>query len=152
MKKLLFTTAALGALAVPAMAADMAPAPIYKAPVPVPIVYGWTGWYVGANVGGVWSNDPVTVGASNVAFCPAPGCLAAFATSQIAAQGSSGSFGGNKTGVIGGGQIGYNWQVAPTWVAGLETDFQGIGGSSDFNGGVSLRRGSAGEGVPQSGG
>jgi outer membrane immunogenic protein len=124
-------TAALGALAVPAMAADMAPAPIYKAPVPVPIVYGWTGWYVGANVGGARSNDPVTVSTSNVAFCPASaGCTAASLTSQIAAQGSSGTFGGNKTGVIGGGQFGYNWQVAPTWVAGFETDFQGISGSS----------------------
>jgi outer membrane immunogenic protein len=132
MKKLLFTTAALGALAGPAMAADMA---IYKAPAPVPIVYGWTGWYVGANLGGAWSNDPVTVSTSNVGFCPAPGCTAAFLTSQISAQGASGSFGGNKAGVIGGGQIGYNWQVSPAWVAGLETDFQGIGGSSSFNGG-----------------
>ena len=136
MKKFLLTTVALGALAAPAMAADMAPAPVYKAPVPVPIVYGWTGWYVGANLGGAWSNDPVTVSTSNVGFCPvSAGCTAAFATSQISAQGASGSFGGNRTGVIGGGQIGYNWQVAPAWVAGLETDFQGIGGSSSFNGG-----------------
>lgn len=135
MKKFLFAMAALGVLAVPAMAADMAPAPFYKAPVPVPIVSGWTGWYVGGNVGGAWSNDPVTVGTSNVAFCPAPGCTAAFATSQISAQGASGSFGGNKTGVIGGGQFGYNWQIAPTWVAGFETDFQGISGASSLNGG-----------------
>jgi outer membrane immunogenic protein len=137
MKRFLLATAALSVLAAPAMAADMAPAPapVYKAPVPVPIVYGWTGWYAGANLGGAWSNDPVTVSTSNVSFCPAPGCTGALATSRIAAQGSSGSFGGNKTGVIGGGQIGYNWQVSPAWVAGLETDFQGLSGSGSFNGG-----------------
>ena len=31
-------------------------------------------------------------------------------------------------GVIGGGQIGYNWQVGNLWVFGFETDFQGSGG------------------------
>jgi outer membrane immunogenic protein len=138
MKKLLLTSVALGLLAAPAMAADMAPAPVvYKAPTPVPIVYGWTGWYVGANVGGAWTNDPTTVGTSNVGFCPAPACTAALGTALISAQEANGSLGGNKTGVIGGGQFGYNWQFAPTWVAGFETDFQGISGSSSFNGGGS---------------
>jgi outer membrane immunogenic protein len=136
-KRIVAAAALFGALLGPAVAADMAPAPIYKAPVPVPIVYGWTGWYVGANVGGAWSNDPVTVSTSNVAFCPPAACTAAFLTSQISAQGASGSFGGSKTGVIGGGQFGYNWQLAPTWVAGFETDFQGISGSNSFNGGGS---------------
>jgi outer membrane immunogenic protein len=28
-------------------------------------------------------------------------------------------------GIIGGGQIGYNWQFNPAWVVGLESDFQG---------------------------
>jgi outer membrane immunogenic protein len=135
MKRFLLATAALSALAAPAMAADMAPAPVYKAPVPVPIAYGWTGWYAGANLGGAWSNDPVTVSTSNVAFCPAPACTAALLTSQISAQGASGSFGGNGAGVIGGGQIGYNLQISPAWVAGLETDFQGLSGSSNVTGG-----------------
>lgn len=137
MKKLFLTTVALGGLAVPAIAADLARAPVYKASVPVPIVYGWTGWYAGANLGGAWTNAPTTVGTSNVAFCPAPACTAALATALISAQGASGSFGGNKSGVIGGGQFGYNWQLGPTWVAGFETDFQGISGSSSFNGGGS---------------
>lgn len=30
-------------------------------------------------------------------------------------------------GVIGGGQIGYNLQFAPSWVAGFEADIQGSG-------------------------
>jgi hypothetical protein len=42
--------------AAPALAADMAP--VYKAPplVPAPS-YNWTGFYVGANVGGSWGRD-----------------------------------------------------------------------------------------------
>src|SRR5262249_2457216 len=30
-------------------------------------------------------------------------------------------------GVVGGAQVGFNWQAAPNWVAGLETDLQGSG-------------------------
>src|SRR5580704_4955450 len=57
MKKFLLTTTALAAIALPAMAADMAPAPIvYKAPIPVPVCI-WCGFYVGLNAGGTWSDD-----------------------------------------------------------------------------------------------
>ncbi|TDX65744.1 outer membrane immunogenic protein [Methylosinus sp. sav-2] len=35
------------------------------------------------------------------------------------------SFGGDVSGVVGGGQIGYNYQISPLFVVGLETDFQG---------------------------
>jgi outer membrane immunogenic protein len=31
-------------------------------------------------------------------------------------------------GFIGGGQIGYNWQVSSAWLVGLETDIQGVSG------------------------
>jgi outer membrane immunogenic protein len=31
----------------------------------------------------------------------------------------------NPFGVVGGGQIGYNWQTNNNWVLGVETDFQG---------------------------
>jgi outer membrane immunogenic protein len=46
-----------------ASAADLArrpppPAPAYVPPAPLP--YLWTGCYVGANIGGVWSNIDVT--------------------------------------------------------------------------------------------
>jgi outer membrane immunogenic protein len=37
------------------------------------------------------------------------------------------SFSLDPKGVIGGGQIGYNWQFAPTWFAGFEADIQGSG-------------------------
>jgi outer membrane immunogenic protein len=33
----------------------------------------------------------------------------------------------NPEGVVGGGQIGYNWQLSRNWVAGLEADWQASG-------------------------
>jgi hypothetical protein len=30
--------------------------------------------------------------------------------------------------ILGGGQIGYNWQVNPAWVVGIEADFDGVTG------------------------
>jgi outer membrane immunogenic protein len=53
MKKLLLGTVALFALSVggPALAADM---PAYKAPPPAPY-YNWSGYYIGFNIGGQWS-------------------------------------------------------------------------------------------------
>jgi outer membrane immunogenic protein len=105
---LLASTAFVGSAA----AADIQQArPAYKAPVLAPIsVYNWTGFYVGANVGYGWGRQDVS----------------------LDGFGSVGS--ANLNGVIGGGQIGYNWQVNQ-WVFGLETDFQGSGQKGD--GGVS---------------
>jgi outer membrane immunogenic protein len=44
----------------------------------------------------------------------------------------------SPSGFIGGGQIGYNWQVSPSWVVGLVTDFQGAdikaSGTNSFSG------------------
>ena len=70
-----------------------------KAPVqPIaPIqLYNWTGFYVGVNLGGAWTNA------------------------------STGGVEGNLAGVIGGGQLGYNWQ-ANQLLLGIEGDFQGSG-------------------------
>ena len=48
------------AVAVPALAADMAPR-YSKAPPPAPImVYNWTGCYIGGNVGGGWARTSQT--------------------------------------------------------------------------------------------
>ena len=51
MRKFLLGTAALIALASPAIAADMRP-PVYKAPPALP-VWSWTGCYVGGHAGGL---------------------------------------------------------------------------------------------------
>lgn len=92
-----------------ASAADMpVKAPVYKAPVVAPL-YNWTGFYVGLNAGGSWGhqdNDLVTGG------------VTVFSNSD------------RLDGFIGGGQIGYNWQVNQ-WVLGIEADFQGSGQKAD---------------------
>jgi outer membrane immunogenic protein len=86
-----------------AQAADLAPAPVYPAPVykAVP-VFSWTGFYVGGQGGFAWGQseqyDPfgATTGRYDI----------------------SGGFGG--------GTVGYNWQVN-SWVFGLEGDISGSG-------------------------
>jgi outer membrane immunogenic protein len=119
MKRLLIAGAALAALiGTPALAADMA-APVYKAPPPLAPVYSWTGFYIGVNAGwkgiegaGMTStpNDAATLG-FNAA------CIAAGACPQNYGNASGSGF-------IGGGQVGYNWQIQ-NFVVGVETDFQG---------------------------
>jgi len=61
MRKLILSAAALAAfVASPAMAADLAVRPLYKAPpAPVP-VWRWTGCYVGGHVGGLWDRNEWT--------------------------------------------------------------------------------------------
>jgi outer membrane immunogenic protein len=93
-----------------ASAADLPPAP-RPAVAPIayaPRVYDWTGFYIGANAGGGFTNsswsDPFT-GANN-------------------------NF--NNSGFIGGGQIGYNAQF--NWlVVGIEGDFDWSGIRSSSN-------------------
>ncbi len=72
----------------------------------------WAGWYVGGNVGYSFGNNDFTFND--------PG----FGTGGT---GAPTSFAGHQRldGVIGGGQVGYNWQPNPYAVFGLEADFQG---------------------------
>jgi outer membrane immunogenic protein len=82
-----------------ASAADLPrPGPVYKA-VPAVEVFNWTGFYIGANVGfSSGSTDFNGIGSTDL------------------------------TGIIGGGQIGYNWQAPGSpWVFGIEFDGQGSG-------------------------
>jgi outer membrane immunogenic protein len=110
MKQILLAGVALGALAVPAVAVDLAPLPV------APPVLSWTGFYVGGNVGWTGSTDAVT----NLGTDTGTGAFGTY----LLNGGIPGIVNLNQTGVIGGGQIGYNWQVAPTWVVGIEVDFQ----------------------------
>jgi len=94
-----------------ASAADLpVKAPVYKAPPVMAPMYNWTGFYIGGNIGYSWGNASGDV---NVTGLPA-----SLPTSY------SGS--AKPDGIIGGGQIGYNWQ-ANNLVFGLEADFQGSG-------------------------
>ncbi|MCG6205309.1 outer membrane beta-barrel protein [Rhodopseudomonas sp. HC1] len=109
MKKILAGVALVGT-AVSAQAADLAvKAPYMKAPVAM--VYDWTGFYIGANVGVGLGRD-----------------LAAHA---FPAGGTFNSTYLQPQGVIGGGQIGYNWQSNTTFLGplliGIEADIQGSG-------------------------
>lgn len=119
MKRLLIgISAAASLLATGALAADLpAKAPVYtKAPAYVQPVFTWTGLYLGGNLGYSWGNaDNSTTIDRFLTGLPLPGALVGTNTGS-----------NNVNGVIGGGQIGYNWQIS-NWLVGLETDIQGSG-------------------------
>jgi outer membrane immunogenic protein len=114
-----------------ASAADMpAKAPAYKPPVV--ITQSWTGFYVGGNIGGGWGNRSVDYAPND------PASVALFAPATAGAPPSE-TF--RTSGVIGGIQLGYNWQFNRNWLAGLETDFnwsdmKGSGTSGGIIGGL----------------
>jgi outer membrane immunogenic protein len=94
-RKLGFANAvAVGALAVSfgtgASAADLPRRP--PPPMMVP-VSPWTGFYIGAHIGGVSASESVDFVGST-----------------------------NPSGVTGGLQGGYNWQIAPAWLVGIEEE------------------------------
>jgi outer membrane immunogenic protein len=104
MKKLAIVIAVAGVIGTPALAADMAvPGPAYYPKLP-PAIYDWTGIYVGGHIGGGMLVDSVSQNGVSTATT---------ATNLL----SSGSL--RPAGVIGGGQIGANYQFAP-WVVGIE--------------------------------
>jgi outer membrane immunogenic protein len=97
--------AALMVVPAAAYAADIAvmrrPPPLAPAPAPIPYYYNWTGFYIGGNLGGAWESTTITD--------PFFGA----------------SFSANRSGFIGGGQVGYNWQLSPNFVFGIEGTFDG---------------------------
>jgi outer membrane immunogenic protein len=99
MRKLLLAMSALAAFVAVdvASAADME----LKAPPPPPVDV-WGGWYVGLNVGGSFGRVRDTTN---------DGVLFSSMSSKL-------------NGVIGGGQVGYNWHSG-NWLLGLEADIQG---------------------------
>jgi len=124
MKKFVIAALATCALIAPAIAADLAPRPVYKAPPPPPPpVWSWTGWYIGANAGWIGSTD------NTITNTGTDGGTAGLG-SALAVGAIPGSVGTSRSNFIGGGQIGYNWQWTPNWVVGLEADFAGIASPS----------------------
>jgi len=117
MKKSILGLAAIGALiAAPAMAADLR-MPVKAPPAPVAPVASWSGCYAGVNVGGAWEHDTPNV----TIVDNGSGATAAAAAGVIPL-----SFRYDRSGVIGGGQLGCNWQLS-NFVVGIETDFDGSG-------------------------
>jgi outer membrane immunogenic protein len=139
MKTFLLTSAAFGMLALRAMAADVAPVynapipvPVYNAPIPLPVCI-WCGFYLGLNAGGTWS-DNNSVAVNSVLTQDFPLGPAGYGAASAAGAAGSVPVGG-ALGFIGGGQIGYNWQVSSAWLVGLETDISDIPGvSGQFSG------------------
>src|ERR1700674_4174099 len=100
MKKLLLGTAMAMAIVAGAAAADL---PV-KAPMPAPPpVWGWTGCYVGANVGAGFSR----IATSDVTTTPPTD------TGTI-----------TNSGIVGGGQVGCDYQFSDHWVVGVEGEFE----------------------------
>jgi outer membrane immunogenic protein len=118
MKRILFTTVALGVLGLmsPALGADL---PMKALPVATPM-YDWSGFYVGVYGGGGFGNHNLNNALGPLGF-------ANFTINY------------DSTGAIGGGEVGYNVQSGNI-VVGVEGDgfWSGIKGSdrSQFNNGA----------------
>jgi outer membrane immunogenic protein len=87
-----------------AVAADM---PMKAPPMVAEPVYNWTGFYIGGNVGGGWDDI------KSLELPPGTGAFPA-GTVFPTARGS---------GWLGGVQAGYNYQVAPNFLVGLEGEY-----------------------------
>ena len=88
-----------------AIAADMAPRYTKAPPAPPPVIYNWSGCYIGGNVGGGWERTAQTqVGKID-------------GTAIIPNNDFGSSTGSN---VIGGGQIGCDYQFASNFVIGIQ--------------------------------
>lgn len=87
-------------------------APLYVSPSPT-----WTGYYVGGNIGYSWGEADTDI--------TAIGSATRFAVNNFPSTfTSAGSNTTQLNGVIGGGQIGYNFRLNRNWVVGIETDIQ----------------------------
>jgi outer membrane immunogenic protein len=112
MKKILFAAVAALALgAVPASAADFGARYPYKAPAYAAPIWTWTGFYVGAHLGGAFGTDNDFGG--------------------LAVSNNDARF-------LGGVQVGADWQFSGNWVVGAEGQYSWLGkngGSTMFPGG-----------------
>jgi outer membrane immunogenic protein len=86
-------------------------APAYMPP-PLP-VFSWTGFYVGAALGAKWERDEWT--ATSLADSNVGGVRSPIDSSSPRNY--------DSTAARFGGFLGYNWQFAPQWVAGIEGDW-----------------------------
>jgi len=88
--------------------------PLYKAPPPVPApvrLFTWTGCYIGGNIGWGWGRDTVSI--SDLGATTGVPELAGISFGPVT---------GDTKGVVGGGQLGCNYQFAPNLVIGIEGD------------------------------
>lgn len=91
-------------VAAPLSAANAADMPLKAPPAPAATYFNWTGFYIGGNVGGGQSHTDFSGTATDL--------------------GVTSTFSGTNSysGVLGGGQIGANYQLQNNWVVGIEAD------------------------------
>jgi outer membrane immunogenic protein len=106
-KKLVVAISILAAGIVSASAADMAVRPSKAVAVMADPVPSWTGWYIGAQGGWSTGHANHTIITDGLGFLNAP-----FGPTDID--------GGNY-----GAVLGYDWQLSPVWVFGLNTEING---------------------------
>ena len=100
--------------------------PVYTPPARVP-VFTWTRCYIGGNVGWGWGRETVSI----------PNLAATTGVPELAGV-SLPSDTGDTKGVLGGGQVGCNYQFAPNWVIGIEGDGEAAGIKGDVTESVSF--------------
>jgi len=120
MKKILLSSVALLGLSAAAFAADLPSRRVAPAPYVAVPVFTWTGFYVGVNAGyGFSNNDRNGLGS----FTAVPGSLSAPLGGYAGTVTTDGLNDRDNSGFVGGGQIGYNYQIGQ-WVIGIEADLQ----------------------------
>jgi outer membrane immunogenic protein len=112
----------------PGNAADLGVA--YGAPVSV---FSWTGCYIGSNIGWGWGRETVSI--PNLGVTTGVPELAGVSLPSVT---------GNTSGVLGGGQVGCNYQIAPSWVIGIEGDGEAANIKGDVTESVSFTNPSTG--------
>jgi outer membrane immunogenic protein len=117
--------AALLAIA-PASAADLGARPVYT-PLARLSAFSWTGCYIGGNIGWGWGRDTVSI--PNLAQTTGVPELAGVSLPSVT---------GNTQGLLGGGQVGCNYQFAPNWVIGIEGDGEAASIKGDVSESVSF--------------
>jgi outer membrane immunogenic protein len=106
MQKIVMAAAAVSILfAGAASAADMA---VKAPPLAVAPLYNWTGFYIGVHGGGGWSRGDSSTN-------PIPSVALWNRSADV--------FDLDGSGAVAGVHAGYNWQVAPTWLLGVEADW-----------------------------
>jgi outer membrane immunogenic protein len=110
-----------------AFGADMA----LKAPPArsVAVPYNWTGFYLGGEVGGGWSDTTLNYSPNDQVAAPLLNGNAGIPGQQPFPNVSL-----QQAGVVGGFELGYNWQFSEHWLVGAETDFSFSGMRGQANG------------------
>jgi outer membrane immunogenic protein len=107
-RRLLLASVVIGAFASEAHAADLPVGPGGPYAVTPITYYNWSGIYFGGNVGGAWANQSTAIETDNVTGATFPPNA------------------NTSSGFAGGGQVGVNWFFSPSFVLGLEGDFDAL--------------------------